>query len=60
MDQEDSVPPMRLRPGAYEAELMWAQQSNGVPVDLSLLNDGGDAVRAPRPEGRKVATQPQP
>jgi uncharacterized protein YcbK (DUF882 family) len=59
MDQEDSVPPMRLRPGAYEAELMWAQQSKGVPVDLSVLNDGGDALRVPRPEGRKVATQPQ-
>jgi uncharacterized protein YcbK (DUF882 family) len=59
MDQEDSVPPMRLRPGAYEAELMWAQQSKGVPLDLSLLNDGGDAPRAARPEGRKVATQPQ-
>ncbi len=59
MDQPDTVPPMRLRPGIYEAELMWAQQSKGVPVDLSLLSDAGGAARAPRPEGRKVATQPQ-
>jgi hypothetical protein len=56
MDQQDSVPPMRLRPGTYEAELMWAQQSKGVPVDLSLLNDTSGTARS---EGRKVATQPQ-
>jgi uncharacterized protein YcbK (DUF882 family) len=56
MDQPESVPPMRLRPGVYQAELMWAQQSKGVPVDLSLLNEETDAPRAP---SRKVATQPQ-
>jgi uncharacterized protein YcbK (DUF882 family) len=56
MDQPDSVPPMRLRPGVYQAELMWAQQSKGVPVDLSLLNEESDAPRTP---SRKVATQPQ-
>ena len=59
MDQQDTVPPMRLRPGIYEAELMWAQQSRGVPVDLSLLSDASGAASAPRAEGRKVATQPQ-
>jgi uncharacterized protein YcbK (DUF882 family) len=59
MDQPDTVPPMRLRPGTYEAELMWAQQSKGVPVDLSLLSDSSGAARTPRPEGRRVATQPQ-
>jgi len=56
MEQQESVPPMRLRPGAYQAELMWAQQSKGVPVDLSLLGEESDAPRAP---SRKVATQPQ-
>jgi uncharacterized protein YcbK (DUF882 family) len=57
LDQQDTIPPMRLRPGAYEAELMWAQQSKGVAVDLSLLSDARGA--APRQESRKVATQPQ-
>jgi hypothetical protein len=56
MDQPDSVPPMRLRPGVYQAELMWAQQSKGVAIDLSLLNEESDAPRTP---SRKVATQPQ-
>jgi uncharacterized protein YcbK (DUF882 family) len=56
MDQQDSVPPMRLRPGIYQAELMWAQQSKGVPVDLSLLSEASGAPPAP---SRKVATQPQ-
>jgi uncharacterized protein YcbK (DUF882 family) len=56
MEQQESVPPMRLRPGVYQAELMWAQQSKGVPVDLSLLNEESEAPRAP---SRKVATQPQ-
>jgi uncharacterized protein YcbK (DUF882 family) len=59
MDQPDTVPPMRLRPGVYVAELMWSQESKGVPVDLSLLSDASGASHAPRPEGRKVATQPQ-
>ncbi len=56
MEQQDSVPPMRLRPGIYQAELMWAQQSKGVPVDLSALDEPVAAGRAP---SRKVATQPQ-
>jgi uncharacterized protein YcbK (DUF882 family) len=56
MDQPESVPPMRLRPGVYQAELMWAQQSKGVAVDLSQLNEESGAPRAP---SRKVATQPQ-
>jgi uncharacterized protein YcbK (DUF882 family) len=56
MEQQDSVPPMHLRPGAYQAELMWAQQAKGVPVDLSVLSEPSDASRPP---SRKVATQPQ-
>lgn len=56
MEQQESVPPMRLRPGVYQAELMWTQQSKGVPVDLSLLNEPIEAAPAP---SRKVATQPQ-
>jgi hypothetical protein len=35
---------------------MWAQQSKGVAIDLSLLNEESDAPRTP---SRKVATQPQ-
>jgi uncharacterized protein YcbK (DUF882 family) len=56
MDQQDSVPPMRLRPGVYQAELMWAQQAEGVPIDLSQMNGASDTAPAP---SRKVATQPQ-
>jgi uncharacterized protein YcbK (DUF882 family) len=51
LDQEYATPPMRLRPGVHEAQRMWAQQSKGEPVDLSLLSD------ASRRDGRKVATQ---
>jgi hypothetical protein len=56
MEQQDSVPPMRLRPGVYQAELMWSQESKGVPVDLSALDEPSAIGRAP---GRRVATQPQ-
>jgi hypothetical protein len=59
LDQQDTIPPMRLRPGVYEAGLMWAQQSNGVPVDLSLLGDASGKARPARQQSRKVATQPQ-
>jgi uncharacterized protein YcbK (DUF882 family) len=57
LDQQDSVPPMRLRPGVYEAEALWARQSEGVPVDLSLLSDPRDTPRAAPADSRKVATQ---
>jgi hypothetical protein len=57
LDQPDSVPPMRLRPGMQAAEQMWAAQSKGVAVDLSLLSEPG--TPRPRQESRKVATQPQ-
>jgi uncharacterized protein YcbK (DUF882 family) len=56
LDQPEVVLPMRLSPGASEADLMSARQSEGAAVDLSLL--GGAAPAALR-EGRKVATQPQ-
>lgn len=56
LDHPETVPPMRLRPGLYEAEALWARQAEAVAVDLSLLTDAGGL--AP-PEGRKVATQPQ-
>jgi uncharacterized protein YcbK (DUF882 family) len=59
LDQEYVTPPMRLRPGEHEAAQMWAQQSKGEPVDLSVLSDASAATRGPRQEGRKVATQPQ-
>jgi uncharacterized protein YcbK (DUF882 family) len=58
LEQQETVPPMRLRPGIYEAEAMWARQSDGVAVDISLLTDDGPAGPAQQP-GRKVATRPQ-
>ena len=30
---------------------MWAQQSKGVPVDLSVLGEPGDTGRAAEPQG---------
>jgi uncharacterized protein YcbK (DUF882 family) len=57
LDQENAIPPMRMRPGRHEAQLMWAQQSKGEAVDLSVLADSGAAGHGPRKEGRKVATQ---
>jgi hypothetical protein len=60
MDQQESLPPLRLRPGVYNAEQMWAALSKGVAVDLSALDTA--AAAAPKhqaPEGRKVAAQPQ-
>jgi uncharacterized protein YcbK (DUF882 family) len=62
MEFSDTVPPLRLRPGVYDAKMMWASQSQGVPVDLSALDQAGNAKSKP-PEGpldsRKVASQPQ-
>jgi uncharacterized protein YcbK (DUF882 family) len=53
LDQDHVSPPMRLRPGMHEAQLMWAQQSKGEPVDLSVLTDASQL------DGRKVATKAQ-
>ena len=55
LDQEDATQPMRLRPGRHEAQLMWAQEAKGEPVDLSVLTCA--SARGPGKEGRKVATQ---
>jgi uncharacterized protein YcbK (DUF882 family) len=59
LDQEDVTPPMRLRPGVHEAQLLWAQQSKGGPLDLSVLADGNGTAPSNRRGGRTVATQPQ-
>jgi uncharacterized protein YcbK (DUF882 family) len=60
MDQQDSLPPLRLRPGVYDAEQMWASLSKGVPVDLTMLDGSTAGAPPPQPaEGRKVAAQPQ-
>jgi uncharacterized protein YcbK (DUF882 family) len=59
LDQPETVAPMRLRPGVYEAEAMWAAQSKGVAIDISVLSDAGDSVRPARQDSRKVAVQPQ-
>ena len=61
MEQHETLPPLRLRPGVSDAAQMWAAQSQGVPVDLSLL-DAAAGAKAPGPQpraGRKVAAQPQ-
>jgi uncharacterized protein YcbK (DUF882 family) len=58
MDAQDSLPPLRLQPGVYDARKAWASLSQGVPVDLSSLAQADDAKSQP-PEGQKVAAQPQ-
>jgi uncharacterized protein YcbK (DUF882 family) len=55
MDQEHVTPPMRLRPGQHEAQRLWALETKGEAIDLSVLSDAGAAAR----QGRKVATKPQ-
>jgi uncharacterized protein YcbK (DUF882 family) len=61
LDQADPVPPMRLRPGAQTAQLMWAQEFKGEAINPSSLIDFGDtppAAPAPLAE-RRVLTQAQ-
>jgi uncharacterized protein YcbK (DUF882 family) len=55
MDQEYVTPPLRLRPGEYAARQMWARETKGEAVDLSVLSDAGAAAR----QARKVATTPR-
>jgi hypothetical protein len=49
LEQPETVPPMRLRPGRYEAETLLARQSEGMAVDISLLTDPGPAAQPARP-----------
>ena len=51
MEQQDSFPPCACAPGVYQAELMWAQQSRGVPVDLSVLSEAGRYGPCAEPQG---------
>jgi hypothetical protein len=57
MELQESLPPLRLRPGVYDAQKVWASPSQAVPVDLSALDQESDA-KSKLPEGRKVASQP--
>jgi uncharacterized protein YcbK (DUF882 family) len=57
MDMQDTLPPLQLRPGAYDAQKSWASLSEGVPVDLSAL-DKSEVAKSRPPEGRKVAGEP--
>jgi hypothetical protein len=50
---------MRLRPGLHAAGLMWAQQFKGEAVDLSGVADADVPPGTPRPNSRRVATQPR-
>jgi uncharacterized protein YcbK (DUF882 family) len=58
MDQENAAPPMRLRPGAHAARLLWAQEFRGEAVNFAALQDAGPPA-FPGVSRRKVATQPQ-
>jgi hypothetical protein len=57
LDHAGSTPPMRLRPGAQTAQILWAQQFKGEAINLSSLIDriGPDGPAA----GRRVVTQAQ-
>jgi hypothetical protein len=57
LDHAGSAPPMRLRPGAQTAQMLWAQQFKGEAINLSGLIDQ-DRSRGLQ-TGRRVATQTQ-
>src|SRR5262245_4387600 len=59
LDQAGSVPPMRLRPGAQTARLMWAQEFKGEAIDLSSLIDLERLTTPAQLAKRRVATQAQ-
>lgn len=59
LDQGGSVPPMRLRPGAQTAQILWAQEFKGEAINLSSLIDLDRSDQPPQLAGRKVATQAQ-
>jgi uncharacterized protein YcbK (DUF882 family) len=59
LDQYTSAQPMRLRPGAQTARLMWAQEFRGEAIDLSSLIDLGASRAGESPSGRRVLTQRQ-
>ena len=60
IDQPWTVPQMRFLPGEQTAEIIWAQQFQGQPVQLvdSSLNDGAEDVPT-RLIPRTVKTTPQ-
>ena len=59
LDQGDSVPPMRLRPGSQTAQLLWAQQFKGEAINLSSLIDLDREDSSARLAKRRVVTQAQ-
>jgi hypothetical protein len=60
LDQAESIPPMRLRPGSQTAQLMWAQEFKGEAINLSSLIDLDAAPAAPAPlTNRTVHTRAQ-
>ena len=46
LDDRPIMLPMRLRPRQQMAETLWAQQSRGEPVDMSVLGNAERAARA--------------
>jgi uncharacterized protein YcbK (DUF882 family) len=59
LDQQGSAPPMRLRPGAQTAQIMWAQEFRGEAIDLATLIDLGASRGGQSAFGRRVLTQRQ-
>jgi gamma-glutamyltranspeptidase len=59
LDQAGSMPPMKLRPGAQVAQLMWAQQFKGGMASIDDLFSSGSDLTAPAKgtiSDRKVKT----
>jgi uncharacterized protein YcbK (DUF882 family) len=62
IDQPNAVPPMTFRPGQQTAEVMWAQQFQGQPVQLAdaAFGDGSEDVPTNLiPRGVKTQAQKQ-
>jgi hypothetical protein len=58
LDQAGAMPPMKLRPGAQVAQLLWAQQFKGAAVALNNWFDAPGSV-PDAPASRRVKTSGQ-
>jgi len=59
LDQANTSPPLRLRPGLQTAHLLWAQEFKGEAINLSALYDLDAAASSARLSKRQVVTSAQ-
>jgi uncharacterized protein YcbK (DUF882 family) len=59
LDQANTSPPLRLRPGLQTAHLLWAQEFKGEAINLSALYDLDSVASSARLSKRQVLTSAQ-